>query len=64
MNEECAKRLGNLPSQVSIDENDRADTLSDACQAGNDDGDDPSCPTDASNAAETPDTVQPFRKLR
>ena len=40
MNEEGAKRLDDLQSRVSIDENDRADTLFDACEDGNDDGDD------------------------
>ena len=39
MNEEGAKHLDDLQSRVSIDENDRADTLFDACEDGNDDGD-------------------------
>ena len=48
MQESGAKRPAKLPQRESDEENDRADTLSDACQAGNDndDGDEPSCPTD------------------
>ena len=53
-----AKRPAKLLQRESTEENDRADTLSDACQEGKVDGDDPACQTDASNAAETPDAVQ------
>ena len=54
MSEKGAKRLDNLLPQASIEENDCADTLSlsDACQAGNANGDGPAFPTEMSNPAE------------
>jgi len=41
MQEMDAKRSTKLPQRESTEENDRADTSSDACQVGNTDGDVP-----------------------
>ena len=44
MDEEGAKSPDN-PLPASIEENDHADPLSDACQEGNAEGDSPACPS-------------------
>ena len=54
VNEKGAKRLDNPLPQAFIEEHDRVDTLSDACQAGNADGDDPAWQTGVSKPAEVP----------
>ena len=46
--------LDNPLPQAFIEEHDRVDTLSGACQAGNADGDDPAWQTGVSKPAEVP----------
>ena len=58
MDEIGAERLDNLPSPISTGENERADTLSDACQEGNADGDGPACPSVDPKPAELPEFSQ------
>ena len=58
MQEMDAKRSTKLPQRESTEENDRADTLSDACQAGDADGDVPAHQSTTTNPAEAPEGTQ------
>ena len=70
MQESGAKRPAKLPQRESDEENDRADTLSDACQEGEADGDVPAHLSKMTKSAEAPEATQeaplqsyPGRKL-
>ena len=54
MQESGAKRPAKLPQRESAEENDRADTLSDACQVGDTDGDVPVTQSTQTKSAEAP----------
>ena len=58
MQEMDAKRSTKLPQRESAEENDRADTLSDACQVGNTDGDVPVTQSTLTKSAEAPEATQ------
>ena len=58
MQEMDAKRSTKLPQRESAEENDRADTLSDACQVGNTDGDVPVTQSTETKSAEAPEATQ------
>ena len=58
MQESGAKRPAKLPQRESDEENDRADTLSDACQAGEADGDVPAHQSKMTKSAEAPELAQ------
>ena len=58
MQESGAKRPAKLPQRESDEENDRADTLSDACQEGEADGDVPAHLSKTTNPAEVPELAQ------
>ena len=58
MQEMDAKRSTKLPQRESTEENDRADTLSDACQVGNTDGDVPVTQSTLTKSAEAPEATQ------
>ena len=58
MQEMDAKRSTKLPQRESTEENDRADTSSDACQVGNTDGDVPVTQSTQTKAAEAPEATQ------
>ena len=58
MQEMDAKRSTKLPQRESTEENDRADTLSDACQVGNTDGDVPVTQSTQTKSAEAPEATQ------
>ena len=53
-----AKRSTKLPQRESTEENDRADTSSDACQVGNTDGDVPVTQSTQTKSAEAPEATQ------
>ena len=56
--ESGGKRPTELLQRESTEENDRADTLSDACQVGDTDGDVPVHPSTTTNPAEAPEATQ------
>ena len=58
MQESGAKRPAKLPQRESAEENDRADTSSDACQVGNTDGDVPVTQSTETKSAEAPEATQ------
>ena len=58
MQEMDAKRSTKLPQRESTEENDRADTLSDACQEGEADGDVPAHLSKMTKSAEAPEATQ------
>ena len=58
MQEMDAKRSTKLPQRGSAEENDRADTLSDACQVGDTDGDVPVTQSKLTKSAEAPEATQ------
>ena len=58
MQESGAKRPAKLPQRESDEENDRADTLSDACQEGEADGDVPAHLSKMTKSAEAPEATQ------
>ena len=58
MQEMDAKRSTKLPQRGSAEENDRADTLSDACQVGDTDGDVPVTQSTETKSAEAPEATQ------
>ena len=58
MQEMDAKRSTKLPQRESAEENDRADTLSDACQEGEADGDVPAHLSKMTKSAEAPEATQ------
>ena len=58
MQESGAKRPAKLPQRESTEENDRADTLADACQVGNTDGDVPVTQSTLTKSAEAPEATQ------
>ena len=58
MQEMDAKRSTKLPQRESTEENDRADTSSDACQVGNTDGDVPVTQSTETKSAEAPEATQ------
>ena len=58
MQESGAKRPAKLPQRESAEENDRADTLSDACQEGEADGDVPAHLSKMTKSAEAPEATQ------
>ena len=58
MQESGAKRPAKLLQRASIEENDRADTLSDACQEGEADGDVPAHLSKMTKSAEAPEATQ------
>ena len=58
MQESGAKRPAKLPQRESAEENDRADTLSDACQAGEANGDVPAHQPKMTKSAEAPEATQ------
>ena len=60
MQESGAKRPAKLPQRESAEENDRADTLSDACQcqAGEAEGDVPAHQSTTTRPAEVPEVSQ------
>ena len=58
MQESGAKRPAKLPQRESTEENDRADTSSDACQVGNTDGDVPVTQSTQTKSAEAPEATQ------
>ena len=58
MQESGAKRPAKLPQRESTEENDRADTLSDACQDGEADGDVPAHQSKMTKSAEAPELAQ------
>ena len=58
MQEMDAKRSTKLPQRESAEENDRADTLSDACQVGDTDGDVPVTQSTQTKSAEAPEATQ------
>ena len=58
MQEMDAKRSTKLPQRGSAEENDRADTSSDACQVGNTDGDVPVTQSTETKSAEAPEATQ------
>ena len=58
MQESGAKRPAKLPQRESDEENDRADTLSDACQEGEADGDVPAHLSKMTNPTEAPEATQ------
>ena len=58
MQESGAKRPAKLLQRESTEENDRADTLSDACQEGAADGDVPAHLSKTTNPAEVPELAQ------
>ena len=58
MQENGAKRPAKLLQRNSTEENDRADTLSDACQVGDTDGDVPVTQSTLTNSAEAPEAIQ------
>ena len=58
MQEMDAKRSTKLPQRESAEENDRADTLSDACQEGEADGDVPAHQSKMTKSAEAPELAQ------
>ena len=58
MQEMDAKRSTKLPQRESTEENDRADTLSDACQVGDTDGDVPVTQSTQTKSAEAPEATQ------
>ena len=53
-----AKRPTKLPQRESAEENDRADTLSDACQVGDTDGDVPVTQSTPTKSTEAPEATQ------
>ena len=58
MQESGAKRPAKLLQRNSTEENDRADTPSDACQVGDADGDVPAHPSKTTELAQTPESPQ------
>ena len=58
MQESGAKRPDKLLQLDCTEENDRADTLSDACQVGNTDGDVPVTQSTLTKSAEAPEATQ------
>ena len=58
MQESGAKRPAKLLQRNSTEENDRADTLSDACQVGITDGDVPVSQSKLTKSAEAPEATQ------
>ena len=58
MQEMDAKRSTKLPQRESAEENDRADTLSDACQVGDTDGDVPVTQSTLTKSTEAPEADQ------
>ena len=58
MQESGAKRPAKLLRRNSTEENDRADTLSSACQVGDADGDVPAHPSKTTELAQTPESSQ------
>ena len=58
MQESGAKRPGKLLQRDCTEENDRADTLSDACQVGITDGDVPVSQSKLTKSAEAPEASQ------
>ena len=66
MQESGAKRPAKLLQRNSTEENDRADTLSGACQVGDADGDVPAHPSKTTELAQTPESSQetPINTLR
>ena len=58
MQESGAKRPAKLPQRESAEENDRADTLSDACQVGDTEGDVPAHLSKLTKPAEAPEATQ------
>ena len=58
MQESGAKRPAKLLQRNSTEENDRADTPSDACQVGDADGDVPAHPSKTTELAQTPESSQ------
>ena len=58
MQEMDAKRSTKLPQRESTEENDRADTLSDACREGEADGDVPAHLSKMTNPTEAPEATQ------
>ena len=58
MQESGAKRPAKLLQRNSTEENDRADTSSDACQVGDADGDVPAHPSKTTELAQTPESSQ------
>ena len=58
LQESGAKRPAKLPQRESTEENDRADTLSDACQDGEADGDVPAHQSKMTKSAEAPEATQ------
>ena len=58
MQESGAKRPAKLPQRESDEENDRADTLSDACQEGEADGDVPAHLSTSTIPAQAPESSQ------
>ena len=58
MDESGAKRPAKLLQRDRAEENDRADTLSDACQVGDTDGDVPVTQSTLTKSAEAPEATQ------
>ena len=58
MQEMDAKRSTKLPQRESAEGNDRADTLSGACQAGDAEGDVPAHQSTTTNHAQAPESPQ------
>ena len=58
MQESGAKRPAKLPQRESAEENDRADTSSDACQVGEAEGDVPAHQSKTTKPAEAPEATQ------
>ena len=58
MQESGAKRPAKLLQRDSAADNDRADTLSDACQVGDTDGDVPVTQSTLTKSAEAPEATQ------
>ena len=63
MQESGAKRPAKLPQRESDEENDRADTLSDACQEGEADGDVPAHPSTSTIPAQAPESSQETARI-
>ena len=64
MQEMDAKRSTKLPQRESAEENDRAGTLSDACQVGEAEGDVPAHQSKTTKPAEVPEFSQDAPLLR
>ena len=64
MQESGAKRPAKLLQRDNTEGNDRADTLSDACQAGDADGDVPAHQSKTTDLAQTPESSQETAIIR